>query len=147
MEKDKDIYYVPVTCQVSGRIPVRTGNKNATTEEIFRIAEEALKEISLSELDMLTDYVPETKHIDKEGLILDYLYNPLKIIHCDPEHDPVQEYVMRLKKDGAKDIQVSGNQVEYTWSDGWTGEKHRVTDTVRFPASGSEKNYIEVIRN
>ena len=41
------------------------------TEEIFRIAEEALKEISLSELDMLTDYVPETKHIDKEGLILD----------------------------------------------------------------------------
>lgn len=71
MDNNKNVYYVPVFFESYGRIPVKIEDGVVTREKLIEKAWERLKDISLYELDMATDYLTDSEGVDEEGLIID----------------------------------------------------------------------------
>lgn len=71
MDNNKNVYYVPVFFESYGRIPVKIEDGVVTREKLIEKAWERLKDISLYELDMSTDYLTDSEGVDEEGLIID----------------------------------------------------------------------------
>lgn len=71
MDNNKNVYYVPVFFESYGRIPVKIEDGVVTREKLIEKAWERLKDISLYELDMATDYLADSEGVDEEGIITD----------------------------------------------------------------------------
>ena len=63
----KKTFFVPFAYERYGRIKVETENE----KDAFRIAEEKLKDMSLSEMEELSDYLMDSEEIDHDGILLD----------------------------------------------------------------------------
>ena len=70
MDNTKNVYYVPVFFESYGRIPVKIEDGVVTRKKLIEKAWERLKDISLYELDMSTDYLTDSEGVDEEGLII-----------------------------------------------------------------------------
>lgn len=70
----KNIYRVPFAYQRYGRIEVEAESR----EEAIRFAEEKLKDMSLSEMEQLSDYLEDSEEIDYEGVITDEYGNEVE---------------------------------------------------------------------
>ena len=71
MDNMDNVYYVPVYFESYGRIPVEVGDHLVNRGILIDEARKKLEKMPLSELDMLTDYLPDSEGVDEEGIITD----------------------------------------------------------------------------